>query len=302
MNKIISIITDWDSALGSGHIQRMSGLLAFLNHQEGVRAYIVNSRKPAFLSDEESVFFIDSIYPGTDLIIRDMRNSSQEEIKILQAQSRVIVIDDNGAGRDSADFRLDLLPNPLKKEFNPDYRPDLFLYGYNFINGVFESLASHFDRIYDFAVYPLPGHEDRLISYLPVNSRIVLLLPEGPVLIKGGHGTVLQGTSHAKIIMSAKTVVSHFGIIFYEADLAGCRLVAVNPTRYHSDLTDLACTDLDIMNLGVIQDFDQETAMEKFNGFFVSSYSGNADPDYMMSRIEKNQRMFFDYLMHIISS
>src|SRR3990172_5574294 len=110
--KTISIVTSCGGSLGYGHLQRMMSLAWFLRKKKSVDAYIViNGERPSIPGEIKS-FVIPDIHPLSSLIIRDMRDSGQDEIERLMGKWKTIVIDDMGPGRNSADFSINLLPAP----------------------------------------------------------------------------------------------------------------------------------------------------------------------------------------------
>ena len=130
--KNITIITGTGGALGTGHFQRMCYLADSLSHtgRFRVKLFIIqgNPDIPELLKEVVT----DSFPVETDLVIRDMRDSSEEDIKFFKKTAPVLVIDDTGPGRLFADHVIDLLPNPVNR-IVPE---KMFLYGYNFISEI----------------------------------------------------------------------------------------------------------------------------------------------------------------------
>jgi len=257
--KNIAIITDWNPGLGSGHIQRMASLADFLNKNNICRARIITARALPFTGTSFFPWTAEKIPGNTDLIIRDMRDSTGKEIDALRTVAPVLVIDDNGAGRQKADVTIDLLPNPDIEAGSEAYHPESFIYGHSFSS----SIAALGDRVFqkdiDLAVYPGTEPDAQLIDYY------LQLIPEGiTAVILGGDKHFLAGgrtlagqvrKSYGEIILSSKIVLSHFGITLYEGSAASARLLSLNPSDYHAHLTDLA-TNLAATNLGVRDSVD----------------------------------------------
>ncbi|MGL4368968.1 MAG: hypothetical protein ACRCUT_04755, partial [Spirochaetota bacterium] len=64
-------------------------------------------------------------------------------------------------------------------------------------------------------------------------------------------------------MLFAKNLISHFGITLFEGSLCGCRLFSINPSQYHSQLTETASPLLDISNFGVYPDIDEAAAKNR---------------------------------------
>jgi len=274
MSKSISIVTDWNSELGSGHVQRMASLLVYLNLQGDCNAQIINSSDMAPLPPELRGLVNPQIPSSTDLIIRDMRDSGVGEIKALRQHAGVMVIDDNGPGRSEADIRVDLLPNPLIRENNGDYRPDSFIYGYNFQSSIRDLSRTSVLKDIDISIYcganPSGKSMDDLLALVPDNATIALLMGEDSEIIKNGKRESDRSRGYGEMILASRVLLSHFGITLYEGHISGCRLISLNPTQYHSDLADQA-TELDILNLGVAGQFDTNIAKREISAMIESA-------------------------------
>ena len=89
---MIAIITTWSKSLGMGHIQRMSSLAWFLNESKNIKTYLILERLPESFPLELKKYVKTGIDFSPDIIIRDMRNSSEEEIKGLKKISKVFLL------------------------------------------------------------------------------------------------------------------------------------------------------------------------------------------------------------------
>jgi hypothetical protein len=273
--KSIAIITDWGEAIGSGHIQRMTALLWFLITVKHIDAYIVTSRLPAGFPEELKPHVKKEIENSPILIIRDMRDSTREEIKKLQEICTVLVIDDIGEGRACADYAIDIMPNPESRTFQKDHAP--FIYGYEFFRSLGTLIdappargeASELsDRIItkeiDYALYPgfHPSDEytESLISLLPNDSVFAILSGEQSCLHRHGQRYEIPRDAFAEILLLSKALVSHYGILVHEAHLCGCRVACINPTPYHSRLTELAKERITVENLGEYNSLNRDAA------------------------------------------
>ena len=276
---IISIISEWGKTYGHGHLQRMAGLVNFLNSKQSIDSFIISKNNPP---DPFQDFIIPEIKDETSLIIRDMRDSSEEEIEALKKHAKVLVIDDNGKGKKNADFAIDLLPVPGK---NGNYMPECFLYGYNFIQSINNIKEKTIEKSIDLAIYPGMSPDEtlinRIISSLPETTRIVVL--------KGNN-------SLPEAIISSKVLLTHFGITLYEGDLCGCRIITINPTDYHSELTELIKNELNIINLGILDGLDIEKSIKIINQAIDRPRSMNIELIKIKKIINCRMENFYNYL------
>ncbi len=87
---------------------------------------------------EFSTMLISSLPTSCNLIIRDMRNSTKQEMLALCEIAPVLAVDDAGEGKNSAGNSINLLPLPSSSsaQIQTDY--SRFLYGYTFTQGIKE--------------------------------------------------------------------------------------------------------------------------------------------------------------------
>lgn len=295
----ILIVTGWDGSLGTGHLQRMTALLDRINHDGTPRAFLVMSSVPDFFP-RSLRSFIKSSPEEAELIIRDMRDSGPDEIRALQAFAPVLTLDDNGPGREEADFTLDLLPNIKRTDpANDPFRRSIFLYGHTFIQSLRALAGRSIGKSVDFAVYPgfhaEKKYVDFLLSLLPPGSRIAILCGEDSFLLRNGVRHSLEGTSYGEIILSSRVILSHFGIMLYEGLLAGCRLVSVNPTVYHSRLCDLAGLP-GHLNLGTAEHLDMKGCSDKISLLGSEAPGEDIPVDHVLNKVIENIDRFHSYL------
>lgn len=325
----IALITGSDTMLGSGHLHRMASLLWFLVKKASIPAYMVLEEIPSFFPAELAPLVKSDIQPGTILLVRDKRNSTIKEISQLKKTAPVLVIDDCGQGSTIAEHRIDLLPTPEHRNNNlPARSQDFFIYGYGFIrslinlmdnkeksNHLFEkSIEQKFKKLHsvykrnerpiDFALYPgmEPGDEyiNSLTSLLPRNSTYAILQGENTTLTIGSEKNKSTANSYTPILISSKVFISHFGIALYEAHLSGCRLVTINPTDYHSRLSEMAKTDLNLMNSGEYSKLDRNHARQIISEAHSQSQTMIASPDVLYEKAIGNLKRFSDYILSIL--
>lgn len=257
----VLIVTGRDGNLGSGHFQRMATLLWRLREKFCVRACMFVQPNEGGCPPELVQWLVGTIEPA-GIIVRDMRDSTEDEIRDLQKKGKVCVIDDRGAGRLRADIRVDLLPHFEKAH---DAVRGSFVYGYNFIKNLEELADEIVEKSTDVAIYGGFSGEARdfLMTIIPDNCSYYLLGGARPVSgVKGGKERPKEG-NYARILCASKVAISHFGIFLYEAHASLCHVVSVNPTEYHSAISDCAKDDLNLINFGIRGAFDTEMAKKE---------------------------------------
>ncbi|MCL2025526.1 MAG: hypothetical protein FWG92_01825 [Leptospirales bacterium] len=223
----ILLLTDQNAFLGAGHMQRMLSLRDYLNDCGFATA-------------------LASSADGTgdvELFIRDMRDSSVDEIRVLQKTAPVVVIDDHGSGRAAADKVIDLLPHPSHRDDDMYYHPEAFLYGYEFCKSI-ESSTGSLNKDIAFVMYAGAEADDETINFLlaaaPEELSGVMLANKRHIKIQNGKYAGDFNRAYAGIVLSANVLVSHFGITMYEAALGGASVIAINPSEYHNALAQSA--------------------------------------------------------------
>ena len=286
--------------MGSGHLSRMLSLLWRLNCREGITATIQGEGIAGNVPEELKKHVTGNIDPGTDLIIRDMRDSTAEDIRKLRMIAPVLVLDDLGEGRHSADFRMSLLPN-LEDTTDEKFIRDFFLYGYRFIRSLGEIGGPAMERDIDVLIYPgFTGDgtgENMMISLVPPDASYSLLRHKVPYTIVDSRGARKTSRSYPGMLLTARVFISHFGIGLFEASLAGCRLIALNPTRYHADLCNGAAGILPMINLGTRENLDMEQAAAAVDRALHGAGGPAAVPEEIYSRVLGNIENFISHIL-----
>lgn len=317
-SKTIAILTDWGTAIGSGHIQRMTSLLWYLINRN-IHAYIVLDHLPPFFPDALKAHWRREFIPKPDIIIRDMRDSTAREIRELREISRVLIIDDSGEGREAADYLIDMLPAAENTGANKKKSPDnLFIYGYGFMNSlqtiIEKSHASEefteqesetiVEKKIDFTIYPgfhpSEGYTDFLIGLLPADSEYAILRGDRSYLKIKGKSYGFDGESHAEILLSSRVLISHFGILLYEAYLSECRIVCINPSFYHSRLAERVKDHLRIENLGEHTGLKRERAQRIIRESMQKPVSDRVNVQDVYHTVLENLERFCNYLMSLL--
>ena len=256
--KRVALQCRWGEGFGMGHIQRMCSLYSFLKTERYEPVIVSRDTLPADLVSNE-FRTADSADPSFDLVIRDMRDSSEAEILELKKKAKVVVVDDLGKGRNKADSAIDLLPNLIYPVKDTGSFP--FISGFNFSREIDMLGASEVRKTIDFCVYAGALKDDRYVEFLRD------CLPSGAtaVILNGGEmrgfnidARSIEGMSYPLPLLCSRNLVSHFGISLFEGALCGCGLYSVNPTKYHSDLCAAAKPLIDIENFGVYPEIDPQ--------------------------------------------
>ena len=296
--KNITIITGTGGALGTGHFQRMCYLADSLNSTGKFNVRLCLTEGSPDVPESLREIMIDSIPPGTELIIRDMRDSSEEDINFLRKKAAVLVIDDTGPGRNVADYIIDLLPNPV----NQSVPEKISLFGYNFISEIKAMKTEVFAKDIDVAIYtgykPDPAVVEGIRESIPAGASAVLFSYGRASLIAGeAH----LNTGYTDLLLRSRVLITHFGITMYEGDLAGCRILTVNPTEYHSKLTAMIAGKINVIQAGEYGNIDHEliydeiARVRKTAGFQIISKRS------IRERININFEYFLKMFNNIIS-
>jgi hypothetical protein len=289
---IVSIVTGWGRHLGTGHIQRMASLAAYLSRKKFHRTFIICSEKPDFLPSSMYHHINPEINPDSRCVIRDMRDSSIDDMEELKNNHRVIAVDDCGPGRNMADCAVDLLPNLT----HAIHSKELFIYGYNFIDSIRRLDRHEVIKGIDCAVYcgfgPSREAVDYYLSLLPPRATCAILSGSDSLLYKDGAASPLL-KSHAEILLSSKILISHFGITLYEGYVSGCRLISINPTEYHSRLADVASKDIGVINLGISGSIEADTTRSSISYMMQHPILSKIDPAAVVEKIDRGLENFY---------
>jgi hypothetical protein len=302
--KKILIVTGTGGILGTGHLQRMLHLAVHLNSKNNFTASIYLTQNDYPVEEKLSGLITASIPADTDLIIKDMRDSTIEEMDSLRRIAPVLAIDDSGDGRDAADFTLSLLPVPSEILNFAKPETSLFLYGYNFAEGI--SLLKKTDSIekdIDVTVYAGYNPDPELINLIKES------VPESAfsVLLKEGKANNLKNniikteTPYAEIIARSKIVITHFGLTMFEADACGCQIIALNPTLYHSKLTEIVSSEFNIIYSAEYDTLSSEDLMSIVETGLTTDRNVIISPEIILKKINNGTDNFIRYIEKIIN-
>lgn len=291
------IITSAGPLTGTGHLQRMMLLAWYLNHHTGHTATLQLHEKNPHIPEEISPFLTGGVPPQTDLIIRDMRDSTTGDIQTLRQFAPVLVIDDEGTGAGLADGRLYLLPRPGSNPPAGPGSPGFFLYGYGIYTGITPG-SEPVTKDIDISIYNgnMAGdeHAAKTQQLLPPGITVGILQGSRSRIIQSGDTGKEQPADYTTLLLRSRCVLSHFGILLYEAHLCGCALLSINPTQYHSHLADI--TPLPVYNLGVMDTLDPSTLQSTIHTILQQDNSVPPAPSDVRQRIEKNLQQCVHWL------
>lgn len=295
MLKKVAVKTDIGNGCGSGHAQRALTLVRELNDSGNYDAGLVMPVYPASFPETLKELCTEKIPSDTGLIIRDMRDSSADEINQLKKTAPVAVIDDIGEGRDSADFVIDLLPNKKHKSDTSCYYPGLFLFGFDFIQGINAINEKYIKKEFDIAFYPgyYPdkGYVDDVTKIFPENTSAVILSAGDRILYRKGE-TYPMKLSYAEALAASKVLITHFGVSLYEGSLCGCTLMVINPSEYHRSLTAIASEKMELNDLGLSSRFDEVTWAELMKKNLAEKKHPDADITEIKQKINTCSKAF----------
>ncbi len=284
--KHITIITAAGPAYGTGHLQRMS-LLAYFLEKTGRYNVTICTTSP--LPGEVSHLRQKKIPVRSDLIIRDMRNSSVEEMTTLRKRAPVLVIDDMGTGAAAADTRINLLPSPEDNDHDLFLRPEAFLYGFTFYRALCDLDSAPVSKNYDIALY---------CGADPAEKTLLLyrnLIPEGvnALLLKNNRSLPLSGKSMqgrelsaVEGLLAAKVILTYFGITLYEGHAVGCSPAVADPGAYHNTLTGKAGIP-GLLNLGIINTIEPREVRRKITTLIEDHRDKKTDPSSVAAHVIK---------------
>lgn len=301
--KKIVIVTGTGGALGTGHLQRMMNLASYMNekHDFNISFLIQSGNYP--LPHEFSTMLISSLPPSCNLIIRDMRNSSKQEMLALCEIAPVFAVDDAGEGKNSAGNSINLLPLPSSSsaQIQTDY--SRFLYGYTFTKGIKELRGENTgERDIDVTIYAGFSPPESLLSQIsksiPENTRVVILSAGKPVVLTGAP--LPDKISYSGILARTKIVMTHFGITMFEAHICGCAIAALNPTHYHGELTETVRKDMRIIHSAEYANFDPVIMGDDLMLNLKKNNSPVSSPEEILDKINNSLENFTRYIYKIL--
>lgn len=295
----VTIITAWGEGFGSGHLQRMIFLYHLLR-DKGIDPLIVTDSDPTYLKDS-GCRFTAAVPDTSKLVIRDMRDSTTEEIVSLRSIAPVIVIDDCGEGRQYADLAIDLLPHPEHPLPSSDFSACPFLFGFNFVNAMTKCTYIPFKKDIDILVYtglnPSPEYLSFIHTCIPEGWKTLIADGTECALCAGGKKTG-EVITYAESLLRSKILLTHFGISLFEGNLCGCALASVNPTAYHSSLARLVRDSMGVNNFGVFGEVNPADVKKGLKEIAIATE--RTDGTIIRKSIMRHAELFLERIEHFI--
>ena len=260
----ICIVTGCASGFGYGHVSRMISLLSLLD-AGGYRVAFFSKEHPPFFPKTLRKYCVAEPCPCA-LLIRDLRDSTEEEILSLKKLCKdVLVIDDDGPGRALA-RGFDLLPRPGRTTSTAR-----FIYGYNFVSYIVSINAAKTPVRKEYDLY-LYGVSEELSDDF-TDAGISHIVPsEGKVLFCEKSRQTLLHLNTAEAMSKSRFVLTHFGLSLFEAIAARSFVGLINPTEYHNTLCNNLVTNYDdetIHNYGTIDTIDRTLLVTRIKALLV---------------------------------
>ncbi len=303
---LIVIRTSWGAGMGTGHAQRMTALGRRLRQRHGITPAFWMDQAPPFMPEELAATRISRLPSHAGLVIRDMRDSSHDEIGTLKKTAPVLVIDDMGEGRALADHALDLLPVPASSGMKrPSDRDGLFLPGYTFVAALESFHEDTFEKTIDVLYYAgaraAEGLDEHVRSLMPEDVSCAVFAGGDSYRVKGTARQPISAGDYVPTMLSSRVLVSHFGLTMYEARACGCEIIGINPSDYHSHLCDIAPPSLGITNLGAEDGLNYDQARAAIRAALVRAQPGPVRTREVLAAAQESLDSFTEYLRTIIA-
>lgn len=218
---------------GSGHLRRCCDIARTLRTDH--RVTLVRPPAGPAVPHDLSDILADTVPCTATVIIADLFKSSRCQIQSFRNIAPVICLDDGGAGRILADYCIDTIPSPERK--NPP----------NCADAAFLRLPRRrkngtgpvIER-----VLVIAGGLNEAGQALPAARAAARLLPE--VFCIDPEATSEKDDEYSanvriippvpelrETLASYDLVITHYGLTAFEALAAGCRVILFSPTVYH---------------------------------------------------------------------
>ncbi|MCK4777896.1 MAG: hypothetical protein KAS39_05910, partial [Actinomycetia bacterium] len=244
--KKINIITAKGDGFGYGHFNRMRILADYLTDCPG------NNFNVELFTD----------YPDqpADIFIFDRRENPTEIIRKYREYpgAKIVLLDDHGGSREMADCIIDSLPILNKDIFIPA-KPVSYFSGFKYLILAPELLE------YKKKIRMTPSD----YSGKNRNNRISILFSLGSYMEQNYSELIRKGLKGLPVevriidrlspsefyqtLAECDIFVTYFGISLFEADLLQKKIFLINPTDYHSRLSETV-ESIQIINCGLISD------------------------------------------------
>jgi hypothetical protein len=113
--------------------------------------------------------------------------------------------------------------------------------------------------------------------------------------------TFLNDIGYAEILCRSKIVITHFGITMFEAHICGCEIAALNPSAYHSSLTDLIYDDFGILHMSDYTTFMEDKMFNIIEQNLKIINDKVISIDNILKKINSGNEKFIKYIKEILS-
>jgi len=168
----------------------------------------------------------------------------------------------------------------------------MFLYGYNFYRELLKIKDQDIrkkDRIFIYTGFDNSLTQDIVKKILPEDVEALFVINNEIYL----QNKTKLNINYTEALMSSKILISHFGLMMYEADICNCIKVAINPTQYHSKLCDHA--PFKIYNMGELDNLNLDETQKIISSLLLES-STSVRTSELLSTIENSLSLFSSFI------
>lgn len=256
MRKRILLIPSCREGNGTGHLKRMLNLYTVLSKTCHTRIYLpCSSPSEGYTAMLKGKVKQDALFAGIfppdetfDFIVVDKRQTLRSEFRDWDERGILIGIDEGGEMRNHFPYLIDTLPTAAG-ETPPNISCPGFLdlptYKFQKSNDYIPPARGFGAVLITFGGED-PAHltEDTLqvlVSDLGIAFKDITVV-QGPLFgsrnLRQGEVFLLKSPENLKdILYKYDTVFTSFGLTAYEAAAAGSRVILINPTPYHRELS-----------------------------------------------------------------
>lgn len=294
---MIYFITDIGNSYGKGHFTRMCILASYLKkHNNYEISFSINYGNELLKSEIQNNGFdfsyIDDLLKSDNknITIIDKRETDKELIKRISKVSKVIIIDSIGGEREYADIVIEMLPS-LEGEDKSNLvniRP----FSLTILNTIDKN--SVYDKNAPILIYL--GFIDELKkNVVDIVSKIKgkkFILIDDSDNFKNYENIEVKKFSTNIFNIPLSAVITYYGLTAFEAISFSIPVVLINPTDYHSRLSDL-CADI-FTHVRDIDDLHDELSNNNFDESKKETKINVKSSLEKFNKIINNIKNFFD--------
>ncbi len=263
---MIYFITDIGNSYGRGHFTRMCILASYLKkYNNNEISFAINHDSELLKSEIQNNGFdfsyIDDLLKSDNenITIIDKRETDKELIKKIKQVSKVIIIDSIGSEREFADIVIEMLPSLDSKNNLVNIKP----FSLTILNTTSKNLI--YDKNAPILIY-LGSIDELKKNVIDVVSKIkdkkFILIDDSNNF--NGYGNIEVKKFSADIFnIPFSAVITYYGLTAFEAMSFSIPVFLVNPSDYHSKLSDL-CSDI-FIHVRNISDLHEQLSNNNFD-------------------------------------